>query len=110
LKPATKALGLHRIFIRGKRCKFVLADGTLEPMQVDAWVCWLDANEHHLGLALRADGPLKCNRWNGGRLALRWAHDAFPRIGGSVTLSITGYVWEAEVMRELCAGGVSNAS
>jgi hypothetical protein len=62
LKPASKALGLHRIFIRGEGCKYVIADSTFERVQVNALACWLDAGEHHLGLALWTAGTLKCNR------------------------------------------------
>jgi hypothetical protein len=75
----------------------VIADSAFKRMQVDAsGAGWLDADEHHLGLALRTGGALKCNRWNGGRQALRLGHDASPRIGGSATLSVTGNAWEAE--------------
>jgi hypothetical protein len=65
LKPASKDPGLHGIFIRGKDRKYVIADSTFKRMQVDAWACWLDAGEHHLGLALRTGGAPKCK--NGGR-------------------------------------------
>jgi hypothetical protein len=96
LKPASKGLGLHRIFIRGKGLKYVIAGSTFKRMQVDARACWLDAGEHHIGLALRTGGAPKRNRWNGGRQTLRLVHDASPRIGGSATLSVTGNAWEAE--------------
>jgi hypothetical protein len=56
----------------------VTADGTFKRMQVDARACWLDAGEHHLGLALRTGGTSKCNGWNGGRQVLRLGHDASP--------------------------------
>jgi hypothetical protein len=87
LKPTSKGLGLHRIFIRGKGSKYVIADSTFKRMQVDAWACRLDAGEHHLGIALRTGGAPKCNGWNGGRQVLRLGHDASPRIGGNATLS-----------------------
>jgi hypothetical protein len=46
-------------------------------MQVDApGACWLDADEHHLGLALRTSGAPNCSEWNDGRQALRLRHDA----------------------------------
>jgi hypothetical protein len=46
-------------------------------MQVDAsGACWLDADEHHLGLALRTGGAPNCSEWNDGRQALRLGHDA----------------------------------
>src|SRR5436190_3416622 len=46
-------------------------------MQVDAsGACWLDADEHHRGLALRTGGALNCSEWNDGREALRLGHDA----------------------------------
>jgi hypothetical protein len=52
LKPASKALGLHGVFIRGKGLKYLIADGAFKRMQVDSpGACWLDADEHHLGLA-----------------------------------------------------------
>jgi hypothetical protein len=76
LKPASKGLGLHRIFKRRKGRKYVIADSAFKRVQVDAWACRLDAGEHHLGLALRTGGALKGNRWNGGRQALRLGHDA----------------------------------
>ena len=89
LKPAAKGLGLHRIFIRGKGRKYVIADSTFKRMQVDAWACWLDAGEHHRGPALRTGGAPKCNRWNGGRQALRLGHNAFPleQAGAQYSLS-----------------------
>src|ERR1700737_4574677 len=68
LKPASKSLGLHGVFIRGKGLKYLIADSAFKRMQVDTTgACWLDADEHHLGLAPRTGGALKCNRWNGGR-------------------------------------------
>jgi hypothetical protein len=76
LKPASKTLGLHGVFIRGKGLKYVIAHSAFKRMQVDARACWLDADEHHLGLALRTGGALNCNEWNDGRQALRLGHDA----------------------------------
>jgi hypothetical protein len=77
LKPASKALGLHGVFIRGKGPKFVIADSAFKRMQVEApGACWLDADEHHLGLAPRTGRALNCNEWNDGRQALRLGHDA----------------------------------
>ena len=68
MKPASKTLGLHRVFIRVKGLKYVVADSAFKRMQVDApGACWLDADEHHLGLALRTGGALNCNEWNEGR-------------------------------------------
>ena len=67
MKPAAKGPGMHGIFISGRGRKYVMADRAFKRMQVDAWACWLDADEHHPGLAPRTDGALKCNRWNGGR-------------------------------------------
>ena len=77
LKPASKALGLHGVFKRGKGRKYLIADSAFKRMQVDApGPCWVDANEHHLGLALRTGGALNCSEWNDGRQALRLGHDA----------------------------------
>jgi hypothetical protein len=39
LKPASKTLGLHGIFIRGMGLKYVIADSTFKRMQVDARAC-----------------------------------------------------------------------
>ena len=77
MKPASKALGLHGVFKRGKGRKYPIADSAFKRLQVDApGACWLDANEHHLGLALRTGGALNCSEWNDGREALRLGHDA----------------------------------
>src|SRR5207344_3352419 len=76
LKPASKALGLHRVFIRGKGLMYAIADSAFKRMQVDARACQLDTDEHHRGLALRTSGALNCNEWNDGREALRLGHDA----------------------------------
>ncbi len=87
LEPASKAPGLHGVFMRDKGLKFVIADSAFKRKQVDARACRLDTGEHHPGLALRTSGARNCSEWNGGRKALRLGHDAFPRIGGSATLS-----------------------
>src|SRR5258706_7052610 len=87
LKPASKAPGLHGVFMRDKGLKFVIADSAFKRKRVDARACRLDTGEHHPGLALRTSGARNCSEWNGGRKALRLGHDAFPRIGGSATLS-----------------------
>ena len=72
-----KALGLHGVFKRGKARKYLIADSAFKRLQVDApGAYWLDANEHHLGLALRTGGALNCSEWNDGRQALRLGHDA----------------------------------
>jgi hypothetical protein len=86
-EPASEAPGLHRVFMRDKGLKFVIADSAFKRKQVDARACRLDTGEHHRGLALRTSGAPNCSEWNGGRKALRLGHDAFPRIGGSATLS-----------------------
>jgi hypothetical protein len=92
LKPASKILGPHGVLIRGKGLKYLIADGAFKRMQVNATGgCWLDADEHHLGLALRTGGAFNCGEWNDGRLVLRLGHHAYlPRMGGSATLSVTG--------------------
>ena len=59
LKPATKGLGMHRIFIRGCGRKQVIADSASERMQVHAWAVWLGANQHHPGFACRTCGTFK---------------------------------------------------
>ena len=56
LKPASKTLGLHGVFIRGEGFKCVIADSAFKRMQVDARACWLDTDEHHRGLTLRTSG------------------------------------------------------
>src|SRR5260370_22387258 len=67
LKPASKTLGLHRDFIRGQGLKYVIADSAFKRMQVDApGACWLDAAEHHLGLALRTAGAPNSNSFKYG--------------------------------------------
>jgi hypothetical protein len=68
LKPASKGLGFHGVFIRGEGLKDLIADSTPKRMQVDdPGACWLDADKHHRGLALRASGALNCGEWNDGR-------------------------------------------
>ena len=77
LKPASKTLGLHGVFIRDKGLKQLIADSAFKRMQVDAsGACWLDADEHHLGVALWTGGAPNCSEWNDGRQALRLGHDA----------------------------------
>jgi hypothetical protein len=77
LKPASKALGLRGVFKRGKGRKYLIADSAFKRLQVDALgACWLDADEHHLGLALRTGGAPNCSEWNDGREAWRLGHDA----------------------------------
>ena len=56
MKPASKTLGLHGIFIRGKGLMYAIADSAFKRMQVDARACQLDTDEHHRGLALRTSG------------------------------------------------------
>jgi hypothetical protein len=56
LKPATKRLGMHRIFMRSKGRKHVIADGAFERLQVDARPYWLDTDEHHLASHLGQAG------------------------------------------------------
>src|SRR3979411_3217204 len=66
LKPASKTLGLHGVFKRGKGRKYLIADSAFKRLQVDApGPCWLDANEHHLGLALRTGGGRTRSESNG---------------------------------------------
>jgi hypothetical protein len=76
LQPASKTLGLHGIFVRGKGFQYVIADSAFKPMQVDARAGWLDTDEHHRRFAVRTSGALNCNEWNDGREALRLGHDA----------------------------------
>src|ERR1700733_908138 len=112
LKPASKALGLHGVFIRGKGLQDLIADSAFKRMQIDApGACWLDAGEHHLGLAPRTGRALNCSEWNDGRQALRLGHDASLEIGGSATLSVTGNALEAgALVVQVCAYTISNAS
>ena len=67
MKPASKTLGLHVVFIRGKGLKYVIADSAFKRMQVDARARRLDTGEHHRGLALRTSGALNCSERKGGR-------------------------------------------
>jgi hypothetical protein len=72
LKPATKTLGPHGVFICRKGLKYLIADSAFKRMQVDAHgACWLDGDEHHLGLALRTGGAPNCSERNDGRQHLR---------------------------------------
>src|SRR5262245_23010342 len=64
LKPAAKGLGMHWIFMRCEGRKCVIADSASKLVQVHARAFWLDANEHHLGLAPRTGGARKWSRWN----------------------------------------------
>src|ERR1700723_617256 len=94
LKPASKALGLHGGFIGGKGLKYLVADGAFKRMQVDApGASWLDADQHHLGLAPPTGRALNCSEWNDGRQALRLGHDASLEIGGSATLPLPRKPW-----------------
>jgi hypothetical protein len=104
LKPASKTLRHHGVFIRSKGLEYVIADSAFKHMQVDARARWLDTGEHHRGLALRTSGALKCNRWNGGRQALRSGHEASLEQAGAATLSVTGNAWGGGgVIVRLCA-------
>ena len=68
----------------------VVADSAFKRLQVDApGAYWLDANEHHLGPALRTGGALNCSEWNDGRQALRLEH-VLSSNSGIATLSVTG--------------------
>ena len=91
MKPASKTLGFHGVFIRGMGFEYVIADSAFERMQVDdTGAYWLDADEHHRGLALRAGGTPNGGERKDGRQTLRLGHDASLEIGGSTTLSVTG--------------------
>ena len=86
-KPASEGLGLRGVFIRGEGLKDLTADSAFKRMQVNVpGACWLDADEHHRGLALRTSGALNCGEWNDGRDG---GHEGLPRTGGSTTLSVT---------------------
>jgi hypothetical protein len=76
LKPASKTLGLHGVFVRGKGLECAVADSAFKLMPVDACAGWLDTDEHHRRLAVRTSGALNCNEWNYGREVLRLGHDA----------------------------------
>jgi hypothetical protein len=57
----------------------LIADSAFERMQVDVpGGVWLDADEHHRGVALRTGRALKWSRKNGGRQVLRLGHGCFP--------------------------------
>lgn len=76
LKPAAESSGMHRIFVHGLGCKCVIADSAFKRMQVDPRARWLDADEHHLGLAPGTGRALKWSWWNGGRRSSRLVHGA----------------------------------
>jgi hypothetical protein len=59
LKPASESLGMHGIFGHGQCPECLIADSALERVQVNSRARWLDADEHHLGLAPRTGRPLK---------------------------------------------------
>jgi len=109
LKPASKRLGLHGVFIRSKGLKDLIADSAFERMQVDVQGARrLDADEHHLGLAPRTGRAPNCSEWNDGRQGrgLRLGHDASLDIGGSTTLSVTGNaLGGGAVIIQVCASG-----
>jgi hypothetical protein len=88
LKPASKTLGLHGIFIRSKGLKYMSAGSAFKRVQVDARAYWRDAGEPHRGPALRTGRTLNWGEWNDGRQKLR--HDASLDTGGSTTLFVTG--------------------
>src|ERR1700675_2630644 len=83
LKPASKTLRRHGVFIRSKGPEDVIADSAFKRMQVDARARRLGTGEHHRGLALRTSGALKRNRWNGGRQGLKSGHDASLEYAGA---------------------------
>ena len=90
LKPASKGFGLHRVFIRSKRLKGLIADGAFERMQVDIpRACRLNADKHHRSFAPWTGGAANCRELSNGRDALRLGHEGFPLNGGSTTLSVT---------------------
>jgi len=106
LKPASKTLGLHGVFIRGKGLKYMFTDSAFKRVQVDASAYWRDTGEPHRGLAPRTGGTLNCSEWNDGRQGLRLGHDASLSIGGSTTLSVTGNAWGGgAVIVQVCASG-----
>ena len=68
LKPTSKTLGLHGVFMRSKGLKDLIADSAFKRMQIDVQgACRLDADEHHLGLAPRTGRAPNCSEWNDGR-------------------------------------------
>jgi hypothetical protein len=96
LKPTSKTLGLHGIFVRGKDLKDMIAYSAFKRVQVDARACWRDTGEPHRGLTPRAGGTLNRSEWNDGRQGFGLGHDASLAKGGSTTLSVTGSASEAE--------------
>ena len=76
MKPASKTLGLHGVFISGRGLKYMIADSAFKRVHVDARAYWLDTGEPHRGLAFRTSGALNCCEWNDGEQALRLGHDA----------------------------------
>jgi hypothetical protein len=79
LKPASKALGPHRVFKRGKALKGLIADSASKAMQVDVLgACWFDADEHHRSFAPRTSGAPNCCERNDGRDELRLGHEGRP--------------------------------
>ena len=103
LKPASKTLGLHGIFIRGKGLKYMSAGSAFKRVQVDARTYWRDAGEPHRGPALRTGRTLNWGEWNDGRQELR--HDPSLNTGGSTTLSVTGNARGRGVIAQVCASG-----
>ena len=60
--------------MRGKGLKHLIADSAFKRMQVDHRGAYgLDADEHHLDLALRTGGALNCNERDDGRQGSIWA-------------------------------------
>ena len=110
MKPAAESPGMHRIFVRGQGRKCVIADSAFKRVQVDPRARWLDADEHHLGLAPRTGRALKWSRWNDGGRSSRLGHGASLQTGGSTTLSVTGNICGWTVITRVCAAGNSNAS
>ena len=90
---------MHRIFGHGQGRKRVIADSAFKRMQVDPRARWLDADEHHLGLAPGTGRALKWSRWNRGGRSSRLGHGASLQTGGSTTLSVTGNTGDNESMR-----------
>jgi hypothetical protein len=90
LKPASKGFGLHRVFIRSKRLKGLIADGASKRMQIEIpRACRLDADKHHRSFASWTGGAANCNKRSNGMGTLRLGHEGFPLTGGSATLSVT---------------------
>jgi hypothetical protein len=111
LEPPSKSFGLHRVFIRSKCLKGLIADGASKRMQVDVpRGGWLDADEHHRSFASRASGTTDCSKRSNGRHAQILGHEGFPLIGGSATLSVTDGCQCGAVITSICPSRVSNAS